>query len=32
VLSAAEAINNVIDHAARDAFTVAVELDGAAAR
>jgi anti-sigma regulatory factor (Ser/Thr protein kinase) len=28
VLAAAEAINNVIDHASGDCFTVAVDLDG----
>jgi anti-sigma regulatory factor (Ser/Thr protein kinase) len=31
VLAAAEAINNVIDHASGDAFTVAVDLDGTVA-
>src|SRR6266545_3218807 len=30
VVAAAEAINNVIDHATGDAFTVAVDLDGTA--
>jgi anti-sigma regulatory factor (Ser/Thr protein kinase) len=31
VLAAAEALNNVVDHAVGDAFTVAVDLDGTVA-